>query len=188
MTEDVRDWMRSKMAKIMANDFLKPVLSLNPVAVALLIWFWGFGSLVLIAIRTNSLASVLLKHPGFMVGDFFLLPLTGLLIAYFYQHSGATATSVTSKLWTIGGATLATILTLISILRNDLINIWFIPHGAFYWFMAYICITFFPRGLLHLVVTGADKWLWFVWSAALLTVSSHLVLPLIFGPKILPKP
>jgi hypothetical protein len=174
--------------EIMGNDILKPILSLNPIAVAFLICFWGFGSLALIAIRTNTLESVLLRHPGFIVGDFFLLPMTGLLIAYFYQHTNATGILATSKLWTIGGVILATILTSVSAVRNDLMNIWFIPHGTFYWFMAYMCATFFPKGLLILVMIGAEKWLWYVWCTALLTLSSHLILPMIFGSKVLPKP
>ena len=177
--------MRTKMTE---NDFLKPVFSLNPIVVALLIWFWGFGSLALIAIKTNSFGGVLLRHPGFIIGDFFLLPLAGLLIAYFYQHVSAPQRWVTSKVWIFGGAGAATILTVVSVVRNDLIYIWFVPHGTFYWFMAYVLITFFPRGLLQLVASKAERGLWPVWLAALLAVSGHFVIPMIFGPKILPKP
>lgn len=137
--------MKTRIGKMMGNDFLKPILLLNPIAVAFVIWFWGFGSLALIAIRTNTVTSILLKHPGFMVGDFLLLPITGLLVAYFYQHSGPAESIVTSKLWTIGGVTIATILTVVSIVRNDLVNIWFVPHGVFYWFMAYMLVTFSLR-------------------------------------------
>jgi len=139
--------MKTRTGTIVENDFLKPILLLNPTLVAFLIWFWGFGSLALIAMRTDTVTSVLLKHPGFMVGDFFLLPITGLLVAHFYQHTGPAESIVTSKLWTIGGATAATILTVVSVVRNDLINIWFVPHGVFYWFMAYMLVIFFPKGL-----------------------------------------
>jgi len=68
------------------NDFFNSLFLLNPFFVAFLTWFWGFGSLVIYAIRTESVSTLLLKHPGIMIGDFFLIPFSMFLITYFYQR------------------------------------------------------------------------------------------------------
>jgi len=169
------------------NDFLNPVFTLNPVLVAMLAWFWGFGSLVLVAVRTNAVSSALLRHPGFMIGDFFLIPLACLLMTYFYQTVDHPIPLVTSPKWNYV-AVLALVLASISAIRFDLVSLWWIPHLAFYWFMAYALITFLGKGLLQLVLAGEKSFPWLIWFGVLMAISIHEVLGVIFGPKSLPKP
>lgn len=139
------------MPLITQNDFLNPLFSLNPIIVALIVWFTGWGSLFLIAWKTNSISVVLLKHPGFMIGDFLLLPLAGFLITYFYQSVNSPMTFVTSMKFTYFAIIFAVICTMLSALRSIFITknyhgIWSLPHITFIWFMVYILASFISTG------------------------------------------
>ena len=153
----------------------------------MLAWFWCFGSLVLVAVRTNAVSSVLLRHPGFMIGDFFLIPLACFLMTYFYQTIDHPVPLVMSPKWNYV-AILGLVLASISGIRFHLVSLWWIPHLTFYWFMAYALITFLAKGLLQLVVGGEKDSRWLIWLGVLIAICIHEMLPLIFGPKTLPKP
>jgi len=179
------------MSLMTQNDFLNPLFSLPPIVVALIIWFTGWGSLVLIAWRTNSVSTALLKHPGFMIGDFLLLPLAGFLITYFYQSVSNPVTSLASMKFTYFAIIFAVLCTMLATLGSIFITknyhgIWSVPHTIFIWFMVYILASFIPRGFFQLIHVPSTK-LWIVGLLVLFFAISHLALPLIFGPKTFPK-
>lgn len=175
------------MTRMTENDFLNPLFSLGPLVMALLVLFWGFGSLVLVAIRTTTLGSVLLENPAFMVGDLLLLPFAGFLITYFYRAVANAVDIVTSPRWSYGIGVLAVLLPAISAVRNDLISIWWVPHLTFYWFFAYMTISFLCKGFLQLILGTNEKFLWLVWVGVLMLTSVHGILGLVF-PKVFPRP
>ena len=171
------------------NDPFRHLFALRPWAVAAIVWAWGFGSLVLYSGSTGSIQDVLLRHPGFMVGDFFLLPAAAFLIAWFYRTAQIRPGSPAAHLaWNVAGAAAATIMTAVSLVRNGLLSWWFAPHAVFYWFMACLLIVFFPRAAVQLVLDGGDRLHWLMWTLALIAVGGHILLPVVFGPKVLPRP
>lgn len=179
------------MPAMIQNDFLNPLFSMNPFIVAIIIWFTGWGSLFLIARKTNSITTNLLKHPGFMIGDFLLLPLAGFLITYFYQSVSNPTDSVMSVKFTyfalIFGFVYVVASTLGSIfVTNNLHGIWSIPHGIFIWLMAYILSGFISRGFFQLIHVN-NTTLWIIWIAVLFIGIVHVSFPLIFGPKTFPR-
>ncbi len=168
------------------NDFLNRLFSMNLFFVTLLTWFWGFGSLFVYAVRTDSVTTVLLRHPGIMIGDFFLIPFSMFLITYFYQHVDNPVDLVVSNRWNYMILP-AIFLTLVSAVRYDLLNIWFFPHSLFYCFMVYVLLNFFPKGLLQLVKGASEKYLWLIWFGIVLVLFVHELIPNIFGAKTFPK-
>ncbi len=174
------------MTRMTENDFLNPLFSLGPVAMALIVLFWGFGTLVLVAIQTKTVGSVLLANPAF-IGDLLLLPFAGFLIAYFYRAVVNPVGIVTSPIWCYTVGVLALLLAAISVVRSDMISIWGVPHLTFYCFFAYIAISFVCKGLLQLILGTNEKFLWLVWVGVLILISVHVILGLIF-PKVFPKP
>ncbi len=78
-----------KMGVMSRGDFLRPLFALHSLGVALVIWATEWGSLLLIAWGANTSAAGFLRHPGYMIGDFFVLPLAGLLVARFYRSAPA---------------------------------------------------------------------------------------------------
>lgn len=178
------------MPAITQNDFLNPLFSLNPVLVALIIWIAGWGSLFLFALRTNSLSSFL-KHPGFMFGDFLMLPLAGFLITLFYQQITTPVSSVTSKNWTYITAIIALFLTALSAYRTLFVwktapaDIFLAPHLIFYFLFLYALINFLSKGLLQLL-PNSTSFLWILYLGVIVAISTHLTLPLIFGQKTFP--
>jgi hypothetical protein len=169
------------------NDFLNPLFSLSPFVVALVILFWGFGTLALVAIRTKTVGSVLLANPAF-IGDLLLLPCAGFLIAYFYRAVVHPVDIVTSPIWNYGVGFLALLLAAISVVRSDMISIWGVPHLTFYCFFAYIAISFVCKGLLQLILGTNEKFLWLVWVGVLILTSTHVILGLVFPKVFLPCP
>lgn len=175
------------MTSIVQNDVIRIFFSFNPILMGLLVWVWGWGSLLLVATRTHSI-STLLKHPGFIIGDFFMLPISAALMNVFYNSVRNPVPMATSSWWTIGMGLLSLILAIISAYRSGNYTIWWWPHSVFYWFMSYMILVFIGKGAVQLVLGQADRDLWFLWVAALIPITVHLILPLIFGPKILPPP
>jgi len=174
------------MSRMTENDFLNPLFSLGPFIVAMVILFWGFGTLVLVAIKTKTVFSVLLANPAF-IGDFLLLPVAGFLITYFYRSVTSSIDIIILPVWSYGILTIAVILTVVSVTRNELFSIWWLPHQTFYCFFAYLSISFLIKGLLQLIIGAGSKPLWLIWTGVLILVTSSGVLGLIF-PKVFPKP
>jgi len=174
------------MSRITEKDFLDPLYSLGPYIVAIVILFWGFGTLLLVAIKTKTVFSVLLANPAF-IGDLFLLPIAGFLITYFYRSVNNPIDIIILPVWSYVILTIAIILTVVSVTRNELFNIWWIPHQTFYCFFAYLTISFLIKGLLQLILVTSDKALWLVWASVLILVSASAILGIVF-PKIFPEP
>lgn len=143
------------------GDFLRPFLALHPAIVALVIWVWGFGSLVLVGLKTQTLKASVFKNIPIMVGDFFLLPLSAALIVMFYQSVENPLKALASPLWGIVAVAVAVILTLISASRFKLLNRWWLLHSLFYFFLSYLVITFFLKGIYQLTLQeNSSPFLW----------------------------
>lgn len=179
------------MPPITQNDFLDPLFSLNPFLVALIIWITGFGSLLLIAWRTNSITTILLKNLGFMIGDFIMLPLAGFLITLFYQQINSPVDFIISNNLTYPILVVALIITVLSgyatlfVWKTLPLDISVIPHGIFYFFMTYILLNFFIKGLLQLF-SSPTPFLWMLYIGVLFSIGMHLLVPMIYGRKYFP--
>ena len=132
---------------------------------AALVFFWGVGSLLLIAIKTKSIKTMLLKKPSIIIGDFFILPLIGGLIGTSYQEKGLEANFFT---WL--ALIVSFTLTVISALRNKLTHPLWIPHLVFYWFMAFIILNYLSSFKFNV------SW-WLVLAGAIFHQSSGIMFP-----------
>lgn len=169
------------------NDFLYPLFSLPPFIVYLVVLIWGFGSILLLAIKTKAVKNILLKNPGFIVGDFFLLPAGGGLITFFYQSVSEPLLITTSHLWHLLSFAISLGITLGTGLRYKLIQTSYIiglPHGLFHLFFTYLFLTFISKGFWQLIFGESSITLWIVWAAAIVTVLFHLLLGTIWPKRI----
>ena len=141
---------------------------------ALLTFLWGVGSLFLVAIRTNSVKTILLKKPSIIIGDFFILPAIAGIIANYYQQTGIDNLFTSFHGWLILGISI--ILTIISAAKSQLLHPLWIPHLLFYAFMAFIILSF----LSNFQLTTFSWWLVFV------GIITHQLLGILF-PKKFPK-
>src|SRR3989344_170049 len=140
---------------------------------ALIIFVWGVGSLLLIAIKTNSLKSIFFKNPSILVGDFLLIPLIGGLITSSLKKDS----EFLSNPFLLISLISAGILTLASAWRNQLVNILWITHLAFYFTMAFLILSFL------LINFGKD---YITWWIVLSGVAIHQTLGVIYK-KSFPK-
>ncbi|MBI2596383.1 hypothetical protein HYW46_06665 [Candidatus Daviesbacteria bacterium] len=163
------------------NDFLNYLFNLQPTWVALLIFLWGVGSLLIVAAKTKTIKTVLFKNPGIVVGDFFLLPIAGGLITFFYQQV-TNPVPVNNPLWTLSIMFISLLLTIFSALRFKLLNILWLPHGLFYLFMSYIVLTFISKGLWQLI-HGGTPLLWLIWILVVFAVTTHQLLGILWSKK-----
>lgn len=165
------------------GDFLKPIFDLPPFLAALFIWFWGFGSLVLYGIKTKAIKSVFLRTPGIIIGDFFIIPALGFLITYFYQTIENPLVATLSPCWSAATCLIAMILAAMSAIRFNLVNRWFFPHIIFYWFMAYILLTFLTKGLHQLIFGELVSGLRVIWLLVLIGTLTHIIMGIIWSKK-----
>lgn len=165
------------------NDFLKFFFDLPPFVVALIVWVWGFGSLVLYGLKTKAIKNVVLRTPGIIIGDFFIIPALAFMVVYFYQAIQNPLPETSSFWWTLITCVVGLILAAISAIRFNLANRWFLPHILFYWFMVYIFLTFLTKGLYQLVLGGGTVSLWTVWTLVLVGVLIHLVLGVVWSKR-----
>lgn len=165
------------------GDFLKPLFDLSPFLVAFLIWLWGFGSLVFYGIKTKAIRSVILKTPGIIIGDFFIIPTLGFLITYFYQAIENPLVVTSSSCWSAVTCLIAIILATISAIRFDLVNRWFFPHTVFYWFMAYILLTFLTKGLYQVIFGELALKLRIIWLFVLIGTLTHITMGVVWSKK-----
>lgn len=174
------------------NDFLAPLFSLHPLVVAAIVFAAGGGFLFLFAGRINF-AKGFLRQPQFVVGDLLMLPLVGFLITFFYQRVDNPIDLVISTNWTYVTLLIALVLSALSAYRSFFviktmpINIFIFAHLIFYFFMAYILLSFFPKGMLQLL-SDSTPLLWIVYIGVVIATATHLmILPAIFGFKKFPR-
>ena len=135
---------------------------------------WGSGSLLLVAIKTNSVKSVFLKKPSIIIGDFFILPIISVFIVGTFDGQ---LTGIISGQITFWAALFSFIATAISAFRNQLISLWWLPHLLFYWFFGFLFLSFLARKF------DLDSVVWWLVLSGILT---HQLLGVIF-PKKFPK-
>lgn len=139
------------MPLITQNDFLNPIFSLDPIAVALIIWSINWVTLYPIAWKTKN--TILFRNP---VGYFIMLPLSGFFITYFYQsiiHPISSVMSIEFTYFAIGTSLLFTITaTAYSLFVTKRYNgVYSTPHTIAIFILSYILISFFSKGILQLV-------------------------------------
>ena len=157
------------------GDLLTPLLTSNPILLSLIIWLWGFGSLVLVGLKTKSIKSVVLKSPSIIIGDFFLLPTTSYFVVLGYQRVYEPHWLTTLPLWSAIMFVTALALAVFSRNRFGLTSIWWLPHTLFYWFMAYIVLTFLTKGFWQLTKEASFD-LFVIWLFVFLSVLIHQLL------------
>lgn len=168
------------------NDFLGPLFSLSPFIVTLITWVWGFGSLLLYGYKTRSIKSVVFKSPGIMIGDFFIVPGISFLITYFYQTVENPLPATASYWWPLAVGLIALVMAIVSAVRFNHVNLWFLPHSLFYWFVAHILLTFLSKGFYQLVFGREDPTLWLVLSLVLVGTLTHVSLGVIWRKEFPP--
>ena len=139
-----------------------------------LTFFWGVSSLFLVAIRTNSVKTILLKKPSITIGDFFILPTIAGIIATHYQQVSIGNLFLDVSVWLI--LIISLLLVVISAVRFKLLHPLWLPHIVFYWFMTFIILLF----LSNLKLNTLSWWL------VLIGTITHQSLGVLF-PKKFPK-
>jgi len=173
------------------RDSLLALFTLRPIVVAGVILVTGWGSLLLIAWGTDSITEVFLKNPGFMIGDFLLLPFAGFLIARFYRQSAKFRIPLISKRWTYVAVLLATFVTIIGTLYSTLISgsyhgLWSVPHTLFIWVMTYMVASFLLNGFASLRSRSKPS-LWISYLGVLGAIAAHVTIKLSVGGASFPK-
>ncbi len=171
------------MPSMTQNDFLNFLFSLHPILVGLIIWAISWGSLLPIEFETNS--SILFRNP---IGYFVLLPLTGILITYFYQSFGTAVKQITSTKFTYSMLALSALITgaitLYSILTNHYNGIWSIPHTLGISFTVYIITSFIFKGFLQLFHSSFQTRFLIIYIVTLVIVLIHILLGYISRIKV----
>ena len=141
---------------------------------ALIAFIWGVGSLYLVAVKTNSVKSVFLRKPSIIIGDFFLIPVGVYLVFDDLLKIGSNWKDLFFSLSGFVAVLISVILTVISVARNHMTRIWWLPHILFYasmWFLA----IFFLMSRFNLS--------WLLWWAVLLIVILHQSLGVSYPKK-----
>lgn len=135
-------------------EILNTFYTFNPYISALIIFIAGFGSLLLVGIKTSTVKTIIFKNPAILIGDVLLLPFIGFLITSTSQRVPDTFYSNQEPLLHFTIAVIALLLTMLSAWKFKLINVWWLPHGIFYWCMSYIILNFFlTQGILFVTNT-----------------------------------
>ncbi|MEX2008464.1 MAG: hypothetical protein WD850_03175 [Candidatus Spechtbacterales bacterium] len=165
------------------GDFLAPLLNLSPLVVASVAWAWGFGSLVVVGVKTQTFRRNILKNPAVMVGDVLLLPVSAGLIVLFYQSVQQPLAETAVPAWSIAGGIIASVITATFAVRFQLLNIWWLPHGLFFLFMAYLVVVFSTKGAYQLLLGPSSPSLWLLWTSPLLLIALHHLLGMRFKKR-----
>lgn len=168
-------------------EILNTFYTFNPYVSALLIFLFGFGSLLLVGVKTHTVKTVIFTNPAILIGDIFLLPFIGFIITSFTQKTPTTFYSNQEPLLHFTVAVVALLLTIVAAWKFKLINPWWLPHGIFYWFMSYIILNFFLTQGILFVTNTYDILL----SVSLLLVIVFLFFHFYLGkkfPKTFPNP
>lgn len=161
------------------NDFLYPLLALHPLLVALIVFISNFISLLIPAFVKKTVTTHLFKNPAFLIGDFFLLPVTSGLIALFYQHILNPVAETMSVGWTTVTFVLSVVLSFVHALRYNVVGVRYIawlPHGVFFVLFGYLIITFISKGFWQLTKGDGSTVLWVVWALVVLAILVHELL------------
>ena len=150
------------------------MLNIDPKFAALIVFVWGAGSLLLVAIRTNSVKSVFFKKPSIIIGDFFILPVVGGLIVYDIQLMEKGFWEVLTSFSTYLLLIVSLILTGISAYRNQLLSVWWVPHLFFYYFMVFTVLYF---------LTVAYNLKSVIWWSVFAGIIFHQVLGIVYYKK-----
>lgn len=126
-------------------------------AFAGLIFFWGAGSLFLVALKTKAVRSVFLKKPSILRG----------IIGSSYQEKG-----LEINFATLSTSVISFTLAVISALRNKLTHPLWIPYLLFYGFMAFIILSFLITLKFNLS-----------WLLVLIGIIIHQALGILFPKK-----
>lgn len=164
------------------NDPIGFLFNLQPIMLAAIVWFWGLGSLLVVAYKTKSVMSVFLRNPGIIIGDGILLPLATFLIVASYQQIDNSVIATSSVYWSAITFIVSLALTLLSRKRFNLTSNWWLPHGLFYLFMSYIVITFLSKTIWQLLNQPHNR-LGFSFLIVLLAVIIHQTLGIIWSKK-----
>ena len=166
------------------NDFFNPLLASNPLLAAFVVWFTGWGTLLLLAWRTDNLFEFF-RNPKFMISDFLLLPACGFLVTRFYHSVEKPAVSAASAKVGYVSLALATVVTVLAttysiFVSNNFGGVWSVPHTLFIWFIAYMLIGFFVRGALQLRVHPTlSSWLY--QTGVALAMIGHAIFGALWG-------
>lgn len=134
-------------------------------------FFWGAGSLLMIAVKTTSIKTVFLKKPSIIIGDFFILPTIAGIIGNYYEQKGFEGLFSNALTWLI--LVIGFILAITSAIRFGLLHPLWSPHILFYWFMATLILLF----LSTLELTSVAWWL------VLIGIITHQALGILFPKK-----
>lgn len=94
-------------------------------------------TLLIPAIKLNSIHK-LFNNPAFILGDFFILPLTFLLILNFnYKFEFSVFILILSIIYTIASG-----------IKFNLLKIYWVPHGIFHIAFTYLVIDFFKQAFM----------------------------------------
>lgn len=168
------------------KDFLYPLFSLHPIVVFAITLVFCIATLVIVPLKTKTF-TLILNSPSVLIGDVLLLPLTSLLIAYFYQTNYSKSYPLDSYFWTIILAIGSSCVTLWFSRHFNPVNRWWLPHGIFHFLTTYAIVVFTIKGLLLLIENGAGLQRWIIWSSVLILIAAHQTLETIF-PKRFPNP
>lgn len=171
------------MFTVLENDFLRPLLINNPLIVFCVILFTNIISLLPVALKTNSLKSILFKNPAFLLGDFFILPFIAGIIACFYQNIINPPLLTTYKEWSAVTLTLSLIITLMAGYKYKLLKPVWILHGMFYLLFVYMVVTFISKGAYYLLFIKDSIWVLSVLLTVVLLISLHQYLGHLYPKK-----
>ncbi len=119
------------------SDPSTSLLNLNPFLVGLITLLFGLSTLVIPAIKSNQV-KVLFTNPAFLIGDFILLPLATILMAY-YQQNFLTTQALGEWIYILA---LSLVIATVAGVNFNLLKIWWLPHGIFYLYFVYLLMTF----------------------------------------------
>lgn len=166
------------------HDFLFPLFSLHPIIVFAITVLVGMAILIIVPLKTKTF-NTLAHSPSVLLGNFLFLPLTAMLIAYFYQTIFSTNFPLDSYFWTLVFAVISLCVTLWIGRRFNLLNRWWLPHGIFHFLVTYAVLVFGVKGFLYLVGEEASLQRWVIWASAIFLIAARHVLGTIF-PKRFP--
>lgn len=125
------------------SDFLLIFFNLNPLLVATIVLIFNFISLLIPAVKLNSVKK-LFTSPAFVIGDFLTLPLATFLMINFYRNFEDQYLFAGLSFIVLA---ISIVFTLYSGMRFKLMHIYWVPHGVFHFLFGYMTLSFLLRSL-----------------------------------------
>lgn len=172
------------------NDFLQPLFVLHPLIVVLTVLVFNFISLLVPAIVKKTVKSHLFNNPAFLIGDFFLLPLSSGSIALFYQLVTNPVAETTNPMWTTSAFIISIIFSIMHGLWYNFFHLRYIAwvlHAVFFVLFGYLIITFISKGFWQLIKGESSPILLAVWVVAVFAVLIHELLGKIWPKGLEPE-